>query len=133
LIAPGRRQFSDPGDEPKERRVTQAINPDRSATTVSDRERPLPARAEAARQGAGQQQPTPPAAPAPRDTADVAQGSALLRAQAQRDAGNPPTDAAQAAAKAARITELLSGDPARAMRTYAGIRGDDVQALLATA
>ncbi len=114
--------------------MTQPIHSDRTAATVSDRERTLPVRPDATRQAPGAEHaPSSTASPAPHDTADVAQGSALLRAAAHRDSHREPMDGAQAAAKAAQIAALLGSDPSRAMQAYAGISRDDVQALLATA
>lgn len=113
--------------------MTQPIHPDRTAATVSDRERTAPVRPDAKRQapGAGHAPVSTPS-PALHDTADVAQGSALLRAAAPRDSHREPMDGAQAAAKAARVVALLGGEPARAMQAYAGVSRDEVQALLAT-
>lgn len=113
--------------------MTQPIPPDRATAAVSDRERTLPVRPDATRQAPGAEHaPGSTASPAPHDTADVAQGSALLRAATPRDPYPEPMDGAQAAAKAARVAALLGSEPARAMQAYAGISRDEVQALLAT-
>lgn len=109
--------------------MTQPIQSDRPATTIADRDRPTAARAAA---------PSPsraaePNAAAPAvDSADVSQGSALLRSTAPAPASGAVGNAEQARALAARITEALHGDPARAMQAYAATRREDVQALLAT-
>lgn len=116
--------------------MTQPIHPDRSAAAASDRDRAVPIRADAASRPAPRDDDAPPASPAaaPRDTADIAQGSALLRAVDRRDAPNTSIDSAAVAARAtARVAELLRAEPARAMQAYAGLGRDDVQALLTTA
>lgn len=114
--------------------MTQPIHSDRTTATISDRERTLAARPDATRRAPdAEHAPASTASPAPHDTADVAQGSALLRAAAPRDLQREPMDGARAAAKAAQVAALLGSDPSRAMQAYAGISRDDVQALLATA
>lgn len=108
--------------------MTQPITPDRLAPPIADRDRPKAARPPATSTG-----PSESAAATATDTADVSQGSALLRSTAPPPASGAVANAEQAQALAARITEALSGDPARAMQAYAAIRREDVQALLATA
>lgn len=109
--------------------VTQPIQPDRLAPPIADRDRSKAARA-AASPSAGTAETTSSAAA---DTADISQGSALLRSAAPAPGSGAVANAEQARALAARITEALSGDPARAMQAYAAIRREDAQALLATA
>jgi hypothetical protein len=112
----------------EETAVTQPIPPDRLAPPIADRDRPKAARPPATATG-----PSENAAAKAADTADVSQGSALLRSTAPAPASGNVANAEQARALAARITEALSGDPARAMQAYAAIRREDAQALLATA
>jgi len=113
----------------EERAVTQPIQPDRLAPPIADRDRSKAARA-APSPSAGT---TDNASTATADTADISQGSALLRSAAPAPGSGAVANAEQARALAARITEALSGDPARAMQAYAAIRREDAQALLATA
>jgi hypothetical protein len=108
--------------------VTQPIPPDRLAPPIADRERPKAARPTATSAGPADSAPAPAG-----DTADISQGSALLRSTAPAPASGAVANAEQARAIAARITEALSGDPARAIQAYAAMRREDVQALLATA
>ena len=108
--------------------MTQPIQPDRLAPPIADRDRSQTARATATSAG-----PSGNAPAAAVDTADISQGSALLRSTAPTPGTGAVANAEQARALAARITEALTGDPARAMQAYAAIRREDAQALLATA
>ena len=108
--------------------MTQPIQPDRLAPPIADRDRPKATRATATSAGTAENASSPAT-----DTADISQGSALLRSTAPAPASGTVANAEQARALAARITEALSGDPARAMQAYAAIRREDAQALLATA
>lgn len=108
--------------------MTQPIPSDRLAPPIADRDRPKAGRAPATSPGATEGAPAPAA-----DTADISQGSALLRSTAPAPASGVVANAEQARALAARVTEALSGDPARAMQAYAALRREDVHALLATA
>jgi hypothetical protein len=109
--------------------VTQPIQPDRLAPPIADRDRSKAARAPATSGGTTESASAPAV-----DTADVSQGSALLRNAATTPGSGTVATPEQARALAARITAALSGDPARALQAYAAIRREDAQAaLVATA
>jgi hypothetical protein len=108
--------------------VTQPIQSDRLAPPIADRDRPKASRPPATSSGAAESASAPAA-----DTADISQGSALLRSAAPSPGSGAVANAEQARALAARIAEALNSDPARAMQAYAAIRREDAQALLATA
>ena len=110
--------------------MTQPIPSDRPAPAVADRDRSTTARA-ASTPSASSTETAAAAAPEV-DTAHIGPGSALLRSAGTRPGSGAVTDAEQARALAARITEALKGDQARAMQAYAAISHEDVQALLAT-
>jgi hypothetical protein len=109
--------------------VTQPIHPDRLTPPIADRDR---SKATPAAPSPATTSDANSAAPSI-DTADISQGSALLRTTAPARGSGTIANADQAHALAVRVAGALSGDPARALQAYAATSREDVQALLATA
>lgn len=109
--------------------MTQPIQPDRTASPVRDH--PHGTR-DASSRSTGPTEAATAAGTPDVDTANVSQGSALLRSASLAPGSGAIGNAEEARALAARISEALRGDPSRAMQAYRGARSEDVQALLAT-
>ncbi len=111
--------------------MTQPIQPDRTTASIPDRERPTSARGAAARAATAGEPPG--TTPASTDTADIGQASALLRNAAAPAPTGAVGSADEARALAGRIAEALRGNASQALHAYAGVSGENVQALLAKA
>jgi hypothetical protein len=109
--------------------VTQPIQPDRPTPPIADRDRSKATRTASSAATAGDAGN----AAATIDSADLRQGSALLRSSASAPGSGAIAAADEARSLATRVAVTLATDPARALQAYAAMSREAVQGLLAMA